>query len=206
VILKTASTLDGRVAAQDGSSRWITGSAAREHAHEVRASVDAIAVGTGTALMDDPSLTARRPDGSLTEHQPLRVVVGNRALPQDSHLEQTPGGEVLQLATHDVRETLAALTVREVRTLVVEGGPQLASAFLAASAVDEVHAYVAPVVLGEGRSSVAPFGVTTLGGAPRFATHEIRRLGDDALVVARRATTELTSAPPVPQPVVTKEA
>jgi diaminohydroxyphosphoribosylaminopyrimidine deaminase/5-amino-6-(5-phosphoribosylamino)uracil reductase len=198
VILKTATTLDGRVAAADGTSRWITGDAAREHAHDVRASIDAIAVGTGTALADDPSLTARLPDGSLAGHQPLRVVVGRRPLPDHARLRSAEGGgELLHLATHDVGDVLEALAAREVRTLLVEGGPRLAAAFLAADVVDEVHAYVAPVVLGAGRSAVEPFGVTTLADAPRFTTRAVSRLGDDTLVVARRGAIQPASPPEV---------
>ena len=97
VTLKLAATLDGRVAAADGTSRWITGTVARRHAHELRAEVDAIAVGTGTVLHDDPSLTARTADGELTEHQPLRVVVGHRPVPAGARL-RGPGGPLVLLA------------------------------------------------------------------------------------------------------------
>ncbi|MCF4120767.1 bifunctional diaminohydroxyphosphoribosylaminopyrimidine deaminase/5-amino-6-(5-phosphoribosylamino)uracil reductase RibD [Antribacter sp. KLBMP9083] len=191
VTLKLATSLDGRVAAPDGTSRWITGPQARAHAHTVRAQVDAIAVGTGTALADDPSLTARVPevaeghDGG-DAHQPLRVVVGHRALPDDARL-RGPGGELLHLATHDPAEVLAALAARDVRHLLVEGGPVLATAFLTAGLVDELHAYVAPVLLGAGATAVGDLGITTIGDAARFETHEVRRLGDDVLVVARAA-------------------
>ncbi|MCL1870459.1 MAG: bifunctional diaminohydroxyphosphoribosylaminopyrimidine deaminase/5-amino-6-(5-phosphoribosylamino)uracil reductase RibD [Promicromonosporaceae bacterium] len=183
VTLKTATTLDGRVAAADGTSRWITGPQARAHAHTVRADVDAIAVTTGTALADDPALTARAADGSLAAHQPVRVVVGHRNLPAGARLHG-PGGELLHLRTHDVTAVLAELQAREVRPLLVEGGPALAAAFLAAGVVDEVHAYVAPVILGEGPAAVAPFGVSTIAAAPRWRTVATHRLGDDVLVVA----------------------
>lgn len=193
VTLKLATSLDGRVAAPDGTSRWITGPQARAHAHTVRAQVDAIAVGTGTALADDPSLTARVSeaaeghDGGDT-HQPIRVVVGHRALPADARL-RGPGGELLHLATHDPAEVLATLAARDVRHLLVEGGPVLATAFLAAGLVDELHAYVAPVLLGAGATAVGDLGITTIGDAARFETHEVHRLGDDVLVVARAART-----------------
>ncbi|ACZ30749.1 riboflavin biosynthesis protein RibD [Xylanimonas cellulosilytica DSM 15894] len=185
VTLKTATTLDGRVAASDGTSKWITGPEAREHAHSVRAQVDAIAVTTGTALADDPALTARTPDGGLAAHQPLRVVVGHRDLPPGARLRDDDA-ETLHLRTHDVHHVLAALHDREIRHLLVEGGPALATALLAADAVDELHAYIAPVILGDGRPAVAPFGVTTLAAAPRWHTTDTHRLGDDILVVARR--------------------
>jgi diaminohydroxyphosphoribosylaminopyrimidine deaminase/5-amino-6-(5-phosphoribosylamino)uracil reductase len=186
VTLKLATSLDGRVAAADGTSRWITGTQARAHAHTIRAQVDAIAVGSGTVLADDPSLTARTIDGGLFEHQPLRVVLGRRAVPDDSRL-RGPGGPLLELAGHDLDAALGQLAEREVRHLLVEGGPTLATALLAADAVDELHAYVAPVLLGAGATAVGDLGVTTIGEAARFATHDVTRLGDDVLLVARRA-------------------
>ena len=196
VTLKLASTLDGRVAAPDGTSRWITGPAAREHAHRVRAHVDAIVVGTGTVVTDDPSLTARTAStgdraAGLADHQPLRVVVGLRDLPPGARLApggpwtSDGGGRVLHLRTRDVHAALTDLAAREVRHVLVEGGPGLATSFLAAGVVDELHAYLAPVLLGAGLGAVGDLGVTTLAGAPRFTTHDVRRLGEDVLVTAR---------------------
>lgn len=187
VTLKLATSLDGRVAAADGTSRWITGAAAREHAHTVRAQVDAIAVGGGTVAADDPSLTARTPDGDLAGHQPLRVVLGTRPVPGDARLHG-PGGPLLHLPTHDLDAALRALGEREVRHVLVEGGPTVAAALLAADAVDELHAYVAPVLLGAGANAVADLGISTIGDAARFATRSVTRLGDDVLLVARRRT------------------
>ncbi|QAY71900.1 bifunctional diaminohydroxyphosphoribosylaminopyrimidine deaminase/5-amino-6-(5-phosphoribosylamino)uracil reductase RibD [Xylanimonas protaetiae] len=188
VTLKTATTLDGRVAAPDGTSRWITGTAARTHAHTVRATVDAIAVTTGTALTDDPALTARTPDGHLAAHQPLRVVVGHRDLPPDARLHGA-GGPLLHLRTHDVHHVLATLHEHETRHLLVEGGPALAGALLTHGLVDELHAYLAPVLLGAGPTAVTPFGITTLADAPRWHTTTTHRLGDDLLLVARATPT-----------------
>lgn len=183
VTLKLALSLDGRVAAADGTSRWITSAESRRHAHALRAEVDAIAVGTGTALTDDPALTARTPAGEQAAHQPLRVVVGRRSVPDDARL-RGPGGALLQLTTHDPAEVLTALAAREVRHLLVEGGPRLASAFLSAGLVDEVHAYVAPVLLGAGRSAVEDLGVTSIAEALRLAPSTVERLGPDVLLVA----------------------
>ncbi|MBD5787515.1 bifunctional diaminohydroxyphosphoribosylaminopyrimidine deaminase/5-amino-6-(5-phosphoribosylamino)uracil reductase RibD [Cellulosimicrobium terreum] len=196
VTLKTATTLDGFVAALDGTSRWITGPEARAHAHRVRAEVDAIVVGTGTVLVDDPELTARvRPGGPEGDasaggravHQPSRVVVGCREVPAGARV-RGPGGAFVQVRTHDVREVLAELGEREVRHVLVEGGPTLATAFLAADAVDELHAYVAPVLLGEGRRVVGGLGVGTIADAYRFRTVEVGRVGGDALVVSRKVS------------------
>ncbi|MET0788603.1 MAG: bifunctional diaminohydroxyphosphoribosylaminopyrimidine deaminase/5-amino-6-(5-phosphoribosylamino)uracil reductase RibD [Cellulomonas sp.] len=183
VTLKIATSLDGRIAAADGSSRWITSEVSRHHAHDLRAEVDAIAVGTGTALVDDPSLTARNAAGELHGHQPLRVVVGRRDLPADARLHG-PGGELVHVRTHDPAEVLAELAAREVRHLLVEGGPTLAAAFLRAGLVDEVHAYVAPVLLGSGPSAMADLGVTGIGDALRLTTRSVIPLGPDVLVVA----------------------
>ncbi len=183
VTLKLATSLDGRIAAADGTSRWITGAVARRHAHELRAEVDAIVVGTGTALVDDPSLTARTADGTLTEHQPLRVVVGRRPVPAGARL-RGPGGPLVTLPTHDPAEVLAELAAREVRHVLVEGGPTLAAAFLRARLVDEVHAYVAPVLLGAGLAAVADLGVSTIDQAVRLRPRQVQPLGADVLVVA----------------------
>lgn len=189
VILKTATSLDGRVAAADGTSRWITGPEARAHAHAVRAGVDAIAVGTGTVAADDPALTARTPAGDLADHQPLRVVLGDTPVPDGARLRDpaAPGGQVVTLGGHDVGAWLAALADREVRTLLVEGGPTVASAFVRAGAVDELHAYLAPVLLGGPLTATGDLGVATLDDARRWCTCHVERLGDDVLVVARPA-------------------
>lgn len=185
VTLKTASTLDGYVAAPDGTSQWITGGPAREHAHAVRRQVDAIMVGTGTVLADDPQLTARNEAGDLggAGCQPLRVVVGHRAVPVQAKVRG--GAGFLHLRTHDVAEVLAELAAREVRHVLLEGGPGLATAFLRAHAVDEVHAYLAPMILGDGSRVVSSIGATTLADAPRLTTVAVEQLGDDVLVIAR---------------------
>lgn len=184
VTLKTASSLDGRVAAADGTSRWITSAAAREHAHAVRSQVDALLVGTGTALADDPSLTARTADGGLAAHQPLRVVVGHRDVPAGARLRGR-GGELLHVPTHDPAVALDALASLHVRHVLVEGGPTVATAFLAAGLVDEVHAYLAPVLLGAGQHVVGDLGRPTLSRALRLRPVHVEQLGPDVLVVAR---------------------
>jgi len=183
VTLKTATTLDGRVAAADGSSRWITSDVARRHAHSLRANSDAVVVGTGTVAADDPSLTARTADGALAKHQPLRVVVGRRPVPDDARL-RGPGGDLVHLETHDPAEVLDALWAREVRHVLVEGGPTLAAAFLRAGLVDEVYAYVAPVLLGGGPSAVGNLGIGSIDGALRLVPREPVALGPDVLIVA----------------------
>jgi len=184
VTLKLATTLDGYVAAADGTSQWITCPASRLHAHKFRAKVGAIAVTTGTVLADDPALTARTPDDSLAASQPLAVVIGQREIPQSAKLRQAPGG-FLHFRTHDVAEVLTELNRRGIRHLLVEGGPALASSMLAAGCVDEIHAYVAPKILGEGKTAVGPFGVMTLAEAAVFETKTVKQLGNDVFVAAR---------------------
>lgn len=184
VTVKTAQSLDGRVAAADGSSRWITSEQARAHAHGLRGEVDAVVVGTGTVLTDDPELTARTPEGAPAPHQPLRVVVGERWVPQGARL-RGPGGEVLHLRTRDLDAALTSLAAREVRHVLVDGGPTLVTALLRAGLVDEVHTYVAPVLLGAGgRAALGDLGVPTIADARRLVPREVRRLGPDLLLVS----------------------
>ncbi len=180
VIAKWAQTLDGRTAAVDGSSFWITGEEARAHAHRVRSGVDAILVGTGTVRVDDPELSARPPD--VTDpHQPLRAVMGR---------SDTRGARVwrdahaVALPTHDPREALTALERRAVRTVRVAGGATVTTAFLRAGLVDEVHAYIAPALLGSGTAAVGDLGIGTMGGALRGRDVTATALGVDTLVTA----------------------
>ncbi|MDR2348115.1 MAG: RibD family protein, partial [Bifidobacteriaceae bacterium] len=177
VTLKLASTLDGRVAAPDGSSQWITGPESRRHAHERRAEADAIVVGTGTFLADRPRLTARREDGSLYDHQPLRVVVGEREIGDAGYL---------QIASHCPSHALRVLADREVRHVLLEGGPTLAAAFARAGLVDEVHLYLAPALLGGGLASVAALGLESVDQALRWRTRNVERVGNDVFVEVGR--------------------
>lgn len=181
VIWKVASTLDGRIAAADGSSRWITSDEARADVHGLRSEVDAIVVGTGTALIDVPALTARTADGSASPQQPLRVVVGERPLPAGHPLA---AADVVHLRTHSPERVLADLQRRDVRTVLLEGGPTLAAAFVGAGVVDEVWWYVAPALLGSGPAAVADLGVTSITGARRLRILELARVGSDAKIVA----------------------
>lgn len=184
VTVKVAQSLDGRVAAADGSSRWITSEQARAHAHALRGQVDAVVVGTGTVLADDPALTARTPEGALAPHQPLRVVLGERDVPPGARL-RGPGGELLHLRTRDLGAALGSLAAREVRHVLVDGGPGLVTALLRAGLVDEVHTYVAPVLLGaSGLPALGDLGVASIADARRLAPREVHRLGPDLLLVS----------------------
>lgn len=184
VTWKVGATLDGRVAAADGTSRWITGESARAEVHLWRQRCDAIAVGTGTVVVDDPQLTARDASGGLAAHQPLRVVVGLSDLPPGARVVDG-SAPTLHLRTRDPLEVLAALAEREIRHLLLEGGPRLAAAFLAAGAIDEVVWYVAPVLLGAGSPALADLGVTTLGDGLRLRDVRVEQVGEDARISGR---------------------
>ncbi|WP_395243793.1 bifunctional diaminohydroxyphosphoribosylaminopyrimidine deaminase/5-amino-6-(5-phosphoribosylamino)uracil reductase RibD [Agromyces sp. MMS24-K17] len=184
VIVKWASTLDGRVAAADGTSQWITGPDARADVHRRRAQADAIAVGTGTLLADDPALTARDADGGLLERQPVPVVFGHRPVPEGAAVTRHPHDPV-QLAGDDLAADLRDLAGRGIRSLFVEGGPTLATAFLAAGLADELLVYLAPAALGGPRLAIGDLGVGTIAGAHRYDFTAVERLGDDVLLVAR---------------------
>ncbi len=192
VTWKYAATLDGRSAAADGTSQWITGPEARERVHADRAKLDAIVVGTGTVLADDPRLTARMPDGSLAAHQPVRVVVGLGDIPADARVLDDSAPTLL-LRTHDVDEVLAALA--EYTDVLLEGGPRLAGAFLAAGRVDRIQAYLAPLVLGAGPSAVAEAGVHTIDGALRFRHESVETIGPDLLLSLVPAVSENPDSP-----------
>ncbi len=184
VTVKWASTLDGRAAAADGTSQWITGAAARQRVHEQRAAHDAIAVGTGTVLADDPTLTARGDGGELLGHQPLPVVFGTTPVPADAALRAHPAG-LVELGHRDLERGLAELQERGIRRLYVEGGPTLASAFLRSGLADEVLIYLAPMLLGGPRTAIDDLGIGSMSEALRLSIHRIETLGDDVLVTAR---------------------
>jgi diaminohydroxyphosphoribosylaminopyrimidine deaminase/5-amino-6-(5-phosphoribosylamino)uracil reductase len=183
VTWKVATTLDGRSAAADGSSQWITGEAARADVHVQRSRCGAVLVGTGTALLDDPQLTARRPDGSLFPEQPIRVVMGERDLPAGARVLDD-AATTWQLRTRDPKDVLGALAEAEVHHLWLEGGPTVAAAFMAADLVDELVAYVAPVLLGRGRPSVSDLGITSIDHALRLKPTDITLIGDDVRITA----------------------
>ncbi len=165
VTWKVAATLDGRIAARDGSSRWITGAAARADVHELRAAHDVVLVGTGTLLADDPALTVRLPDGRDAPTQPTRAVMGLRPIPGDARV--LTGGPFLTLPTRDVGQALAELYEKGLWRVFLEGGGRLAAAFLRAGVVDEIVAYVAPALLGDGTPMVGDLGIGSIGDALR---------------------------------------
>ena len=184
VTWKFAATLDGRSAACDGTSQWITSGASRADTHELRATRDAVLVGTGTVLADDPRLTARMPSGELAAQQPLRAVMGLRDVPASAAVHDGPG-EVLHLRTRDPEVALKELWEQGVRDVWLEGGPTLAAAFLTAGLVDDVYAYLAPALLGSGRAAVDDLGITTIADVRRLEVVDVRVIGGDVRVHAR---------------------
>jgi diaminohydroxyphosphoribosylaminopyrimidine deaminase / 5-amino-6-(5-phosphoribosylamino)uracil reductase len=166
VIYKAAVTLDGRTALP--GERWITGADARRRVHELRAEVDAVAVGAGTARADLPRLTAR--DVETPKGQPRRLVFGRGPLPD---------GLDLELRSGPLKDELRVLAAEGVQSLLLEGGPVLAASFLGADLVDKLLVFVAPAVVGEGPGLAAP-----LPEVVRLAGLEARPVGGDVLLSA----------------------
>ena len=217
VLFKSAMTLDGKVATRTGDSKWISGEDSRLLAHRWRASVDAVVVGIGTALADDPQLTAR-PDGLLVElgEQPRRVVFDSLArLPPNSQLAaaaaeipltivvsraaarsetdalEAAGVQVL-VATGEneparVRSALDQLGSMDVTSVLLEGGPHLAGAFLDAGEIDELRLFLAPLLLGgsAARDPLEGEGVERISEAVRALSFSCESVGEDLLISAR---------------------
>jgi len=209
--LKLALSLDGRLAAPDGSSRWITGEKSRARVHARRAEADAVMVGAGTVAADDPSLTAR-PESVL--RQPLRVIVDGRGSVAPSARIFETGGHVLiftSAKTSEVRlaawqergaevivlpsqsgnvagsDVLAELGERSVVEVICEGGGDIASGFLRDDLVERLELYYGPVLLGNGGTALGDLGVRSIEEAKRFRTTKVQRLGDDVLMIQERS-------------------
>jgi diaminohydroxyphosphoribosylaminopyrimidine deaminase/5-amino-6-(5-phosphoribosylamino)uracil reductase len=209
VTWKYAATLDGRTAAADGTSRWITGADARADVHRLRARADAVVVGIGTVLADDTALTVRdwpavrQPlrvvvDGQgrtplsariLDDAAPTLVAVGADADPDRRKQLRESRAEVVELPRQggrlDLRALLATLYEREVRQVLVEGGATLAGSFVRERLVDAVVGYHAPTLLGAGPPVLADAGITTLAASMRLSLSDVRQVGNDVRIVAR---------------------
>ena len=205
VHLKMACSLDGRIATERGAAHWLTGEEARVRAHELRHQYDSILVGVNTAAIDDPLLTdrsgrpRRRPLVRVVLDHSLRTPVGSRLVKSAPEapvlifagpdcdaagpLGSLPGVEVVSSSVSriDPKLVLAALAERGVQSVLIEGGPTVAAAFLEAGLVDKVTFLIAPILIGGGDapSVIAGTGVTTLTDAPRLHDVAVRQLGDD---------------------------
>ncbi len=212
VVAKFAASLDRRIAAASGDSRWVSGAETREWAHVLRTRIDAILVGSSTVLVDDPLLTAR-PGGEEAARQPLRVIVDTRgrtppmaqaligesktlvATGPDSPPEwraalEARGAEVLPLpltGEHvDVRKLLDELGKRDIVSLLIEGGGVILGAFFDAGLIDKLHAVIAPLIVGaaDAPAAVAGEGAYRMADALRLSRMTVEYLGDDLLVTA----------------------
>ena len=184
ITLKVAATLDGYITSAGGQSQWITGPEARADVHCDRARRDAIIVGTSTAIIDNPQLTARTPDGTLYSHQPYRIVMGERALPADARIRGDDGR--FHHVGRDFDKLFALLTSLGCTDVLLEGGAQLASQFVARGYIDALRWYVAPTLLGAGSNAIAECGITDLADRRDFRITQHNQLGKDLLVTALR--------------------
>jgi diaminohydroxyphosphoribosylaminopyrimidine deaminase/5-amino-6-(5-phosphoribosylamino)uracil reductase len=214
VALKLATTLDGKIALPDGQSRWITGERARAHVHLLRAQHDAVLIGVGTALADDPELTCRLP--GLNAKQLVRIVVDSKVrLSPSSRLAatareqpvwllaasvadanavaslQAKGVEVFPVPASpggvDLAAALQALGARGLTRVLVEGGATLATALIRANLVDSLLWYRAPSIMGEGLGAVGALSLGNLAHMPRFMRASTQALGEDVLETYSRA-------------------
>ncbi|GAA4713648.1 bifunctional diaminohydroxyphosphoribosylaminopyrimidine deaminase/5-amino-6-(5-phosphoribosylamino)uracil reductase RibD [Nocardioides conyzicola] len=192
VTWKFATTLDGRSAAADGTSRWVSSRASRLDTHRLRALCDVMLVGANTVAVDDPLLTVRDAHDQPLAHQPLRAVMGERDLDPGRRIFNGDA-ESVHLRTRDPHAALAELYARDRQHVFLEGGPTLAAAFLRAGLVDEIVVYVAPMLLGAGRSAVADLGITTIAHAFRPRVTDITVL--DGQSDGEEANVRLTLTP-----------
>ena len=175
---KTATTLDGFIAAVDGTSKWITGEPARSEVQNIRRSVGAIVTGTGTVLADNPAMTVRE----LSEdQQPLRVIVGARPIPSD--LQIMAGSHPAVTINDDLTNVINNLWLeRKIHSVLIEAGSSLATSAWRAGLVDEVFWFQAPVIMGTGIPALADIGVSTVTEARRFTELAVNRVGLDLLI------------------------
>lgn len=201
VTYKFAATLDGRSAAADGSSRWVSSLAARRDTHHLRAEADTMLVGSNTVALNDPLLTVRDEDDRPYPDQPLRVVMGLRHLDPASRILDPAHGPSLQLRVRDPEAALAELGERGSRHVFLEGGPRLGAAFLRAGLVDRLVVHLAPMLLGSGANAVADLGIGTIAAAMRPTVESITTLepvADDDPPNLRLVLTPQTAGPDRP--------
>lgn len=208
VVYKFAATLDGRIAAADGTSQWITSEVSRQEVHLLRAGCQATVVGSGTQRADNPNLAVRGAAADQIERQPWRVVVDtaaktprdatvlNDAAPtligvaEDADADHLKGkAEVVRVKRSarglDVSDLLRKLYEREIKSVFLEGGPTLAGSFVGAGLVDRVISYIAPALLGSGKPGLVDAGISTIGDILRLDILHADRLGPDLRIIAK---------------------
>jgi diaminohydroxyphosphoribosylaminopyrimidine deaminase/5-amino-6-(5-phosphoribosylamino)uracil reductase len=173
-IWKVATTLDGRIAAADGTSQWITSEESRADVQKVRSQSDVILIGTGTALADNPTLRPRI-EGAPS---PIRIVMGLRDVPADFNLRDGES-QTIFLKSHSPDELLKALDYIPVNQVLIEAGSTLGSSLFAAGIVDEVVLYQAPILLGAGKNWLEDIGVTTIANAQQLTLFSSEQIGPD---------------------------
>ena len=173
---KIAITIDGKIAAKDGSSKWISNQESRNYVAKMCSESDAILVGTGTVIADDPNLV---PEGYET--RPLRVVVGEREIPTTAKVNDDRA-ELLHHKSRDLAALSKALHTKEIRSVMVEAGPTLGSAMLKAGLIDELAIFTAPKILGAGQDFVTEIGIDSITDALELTPIENRNFGSDSFI------------------------
>ena len=199
MIAKYAMSIDGKLATHNGDSKWLTGEAARENVHRWRRKVDAILVGSQTAMQDNPQLTVRLSDTVVADtEQPLRIILdGKHAIPKNIKLfsSELPGKTLLAsevVKQHgqqiDLDSLLMELYKLDINSLIVEGGAQTLTQFFAADLVDEIHCYIAAKLVGGATAPTAymGMGVELMSEATPFALQDVQKFADDVLLIYRR--------------------
>ena len=170
---KIASTMDGKVAAADGSSKWITGELARADVAKIRAQSDAIVTSTATVIADDPLLTSK----GLGKN-PIRIVMGLSEINGDSQILGNDA-ETILIKSHDFKELISLANDRGFNQLLIESGPTLGTALLRADLVDEIILFQAPTFLGAGKPSIGDLGISNISGRLDFDITEVEVIGAD---------------------------
>ena len=185
-IWKIASTFDGYTAALDGTSKWLTSDESRESVQQMRAESDAILIGTGTALADNPSLTPRG-----HTRRPIRIVMGERDLPPDMNvLDQ--GAQTIVIQSRDTNELIEAVIGLEINSVLVEAGSTLGTSLLRAGLIDEIVWYQAPTLLGAGKKAISEMNINTLSQAVDFEILDVQKIGADICTqLLAKKTTEV---------------
>ncbi len=178
ITLKVATTLDGKVAASDGSSKWITNEGARKSVHGLRSECDAIVTGTGTVIADDPAMTVRGVERDKIEFKPARVVMGKRAVPAGSKILDE-SATTIHLESHSLSQLLELAEGKGWNRILIEAGPKLTSAFLKAELFDELFLYQAPTLLGGGFDFVGDFEARNLSERVDLKLHSTKIIGED---------------------------